>query len=248
MQAMNKLIILSCLLLGQVGFSQVENNSFKSICKELDEFWKKQPSKNFTTDVNTVVFSNKDKSQITTQENGKIMAGENNSFMFSSKSSFYIQNNLFGLMIDSIEKTIYLSPIKEMNYESFQWNSLYMDSSMYEVKKTITKESVTFYVKEKMMVSQYQTMSFEFDKNNATVKKVCLNFWPANYTSETIEDESMEQPYMEMTYTTILTNGNTEAILTEMNTIVKQENKTIQVAPLYATFEIQDLRINQTSK
>lgn len=248
MQATSKFPLFFCMLIGQLASSQNVKQSFHSFCVELDSYWKKQPSKNFISEVKTIVYSNKEKSNISSQETGKIMAGEKNSFWYNGETNFFLQNDLFGLMIDSTDKTIYLSPVKELNYESFRWNSVYMDSNFYQVSKTTTSKSIIFKVEEKTKLSEYQMMIFEFDITNSFVKKVSLNFWPANYTSETIEDESFEQPYLEMTYTLSLSDETTKMIDAELKKYVLQNNNSIQVAPLYATYKIQDLRINQTSK
>lgn len=244
---MSKLSFFFVLLAG-LSFGQKQSESFLNFYTDFRTMWEQQPRVHFTSDVSTVLYQDISKKVVISQEKGKMKSGELNWLMYTGKAQLYLQNTAYGLMLDSAEHVVYLTPVKNIQSAVDQWKPNLSDSSKYTVSKVMQQDDIIFRVTEKTRLSGFEQMTFTFDKKSGILRKLGLEYWPSNFMSDALGDTSTEKPYLEMLYDTHAALNNNADISKVLNEIIVVTGTSVALAKGYEQFKLQDLRTNQTSK
>lgn len=197
----NLFFILIFVLAGNCIGQTKKAIPFVTFLKDYDRLINLQPTKNYHVKITTEYFTSVDNNDPAQSQSTELMVLEENGYVYDMGSTLQIQEDDLRIDIDTVRKRILISKAKmlDLNFGSDQMLEK-MDSANYSVSKIITKEKITYELSENKQLSNYKTISFQFDAKNNNFLGLELNLWPQNYTSEQLEDESTESPKLIYTY------------------------------------------------
>lgn len=238
------LIALFALLVSASYAQKVINCSFTTFSKEYTKLMALQPVKNYAVVISTTYYEKQTDPKPREKKSGNLKVFENDQYAYTEGSAIQIQEGAIRIDIDTVKKRILVSKANVFQDFLKQVSGLSdMDSTNYKITKTVTKQKIMYVVTEQKQVSQYQTIKMSFDVVTNHFLEMELLFWPNNYTSADLLDESMESPRVLMTYSTFKT-GVTPAVLVEGEHLSDwcQQDQTGKFLCKKANYTLYDLR------
>jgi len=191
-------IFLSGIVLSQENKYQV---SFTSFVKEYSTYLEKQPSSNSKCKVKSTLYDDRDLKKVINSDEGYLILGTDNYQYYKSTKQEVLQNETCKLVIDSSAKTVVVGAVsKELFTGSVTDYLKNADSTQYRFHKWSDKNAVYFKITELFPVSTNQESVFVFDLKTMKMVKVEFTFWPRNYFSASLDDETLEQPFFVTIY------------------------------------------------
>ncbi len=247
MQVIIKKLILSATFLWILtcAWSQ-EKRSFRQLNQQYAELIKAQPLENFSSEIHTKVYQGLNKNVILQEDKGVVSAGSIGYIQYLSTNLYYVQIPESSVSVDSINKRCILAAPKEIQALTAVNAVSTLDSSRYSIRLKETADTYVFEITELYKQSDFQKSTVVFDKKSKLIKTLELVYWPYNFISESITDETKETPVLSMTYKTKLAVQNSEVILKEFNKIILRSETGYSLTPAFQDFSLVDLRLKTT--
>lgn len=207
------IVILACTF-SAVYAQKVTSCSFAAFSKEYTKLIDLQPERNYVVGISSTYYEKQTDPQPLQKGTGSLKVFENDQYVYSEGGAIQIQEGSIRLDIDTLKKRILVSKANVFQDFLKQVSGLAdMDSTNYTISKTTTKQKIVYVVTEKKQVSQYQTVKMSFDAVSSHFIELELLFWPGNYTSTDLLDESMESPKVLMVYSAFKTGINSSVLV-----------------------------------
>ena len=194
------MIILICTMSVVVLRAQNwEKTAYSAFKKEYSNLLLNQPKSWFSTKVRTSVFADVNDAAAKEVTTAHFRLFDENNYAFETNGMIQIQKDKLKLDIDTVERQVVLSksiPAELTMFKSDQFDRI--DSTRYEFFSMNKGNRRLLRVTEKVQLSAMKSLYFEFEKN--ILQKVEIYYWPTNFTSNNLDDESTEQPMVRLEY------------------------------------------------
>jgi hypothetical protein len=216
---------------------------FSDFTKEYKGLIAQQPEQNYSVEINLFYFDSKEKSQIIQTQVSELKVLEGKRYIYNSGATIQIQEEEIRLDIDTVLKRILVSKAKLQPFD-ISSNLLFenIDSSNYLITKSLAKEKLVYEITEEKQLSNYQTISFVFDIKTKRFMSLELLLWPANYSAESLEDESDEQPFIVYSYSEFKKLKETELEIEDLASAWFTATETGVLVSKKLDYQLHDLR------
>jgi uncharacterized protein (UPF0262 family) len=197
-----KLILILCLTINSIAQTK-KAIPFSDFKEEYKNLIAQQPVQNYSVGINLFYYDSKERKQTIQMQVSELKVLEGNRYIYNSGANIQIQEGDIRLDIDTILKRILVSKSKLQPFDIAS-NSTFenIDSLNYRITKSVMKDKLIYEISEDKQSTNYQTISFIFDMKTKNFLGLELLLWPSNYSSEKLDDESTEQPFIVYTYST----------------------------------------------
>lgn len=221
-------------------FKEISSESF---VKEMTEIVRTMNKDNFKMTFKKEIYKDKVTNELIASTTGYMMHGTGLIYRSQSDGILVIQTDKLNVVIDSAALVVQLSkpdtsfnPAKAManfNEESLKQFKLYKalakGYTVYRVMpENLGEGIIEYYVKE----------------NGASIYKMIITYPPANYFSENLDDETLEEPYAILIYEPIkaLTEQERKTVFNLDEILVPIEGGRYMLNDNYKQYELYDSR------
>lgn len=172
-----------------------------------------QPKEMYHVDISTSIFRSATDVKAYTVQQSALRVYKDNNYSYTSESTIQIQQDKLSIDIDTNERRVILSNRLNsdlLGFKAGQFDNI--DSTRYRFYCSTVESKRYLKVEEVEKLSSMQTVCFVFDKQTNKISQLEMLYWPANYTMNSLDDVSLEQPKVVMKYTTYGTISNTEEL------------------------------------
>lgn len=242
---------LFCCFLS-LGFSQQQKQvSYAAFCKEYRTYIELQPTENYSVNVNTAMYANILANKNKTEVAGTFCQGSGSNQSMNNGTKIQVQNSNFRLEIDTVKKQVIVThPIRAISTKDGISDLIKScDSTKCSFFKVSENGKVKLIIKELVQQSGNQEVVLEFNEKTKLIQEIDLVYWQGNYTMTELNDETLEQPKIEVKYTGLKKNSGLDANIQEtIDSWVKVSKDGLQLAAKHADYELIDLRVNTPRK
>ena len=193
--------LLLTLLTFSLSAQKWEKVAYSTFIKDYTKYLKKQPQAWFTTEITTSLYSNKNQDKPETVQQSQLSVFGEKEYLFVSEGTIQLQMQEVKIDIDTLEKTVLLSKALDVSITTLQPDLFSsVDSTKYEFYTGLKENRRWLKVVEKTPVSSMKTLVFEFDLTKSTLLQLDMFYWPSNYLTGELEDETIEEPWVRVSY------------------------------------------------
>ena len=232
------LIVLGC----NFGFGQTwKQVSYASFKKEHTQLLEKQPKEMYRLKIKTSIFENIKSSKPIMNEESLLQVYEDNNYSYHSKSAFQLQKGKYKINVDTIDHNVLLSNAINsdmLGYNPSQFEGI--DSTRYTFYTAAYNGLNYLRVKENLALSSMEYVTFVYDKTTNRINQLELIYWPANYQSKDIADETREQPRVIIDYSDFAVISSDKALTEEFDSWILQDKQQAFVCrePAYTFYNL----------
>ena len=193
------------------------------------------------------ILANKNKTETT----GLFYQGSGSNQSMNTGSKIQLQNNTFRLEIDTTKRQVIVThPMRTMSAKNGIDQFIQTcDSTKCSFFRVSENGKLRLVIKELVQQSSNQEVVLEFNEKTKMLQEIDLTYWQANYVMADLNDESLEQPRLEVKYSGMKNNTTLDTkILESINTWVTESKNGVQLTAKHADFELIDLRVNTPRK
>lgn len=195
----NSKYIISIAFISFIGFlnAQVTSKSeFKDILKKIESAYTKG---NIKVNYSRELIVPESSSPIVESTKGTLFIGEKGLYRLEENGTLIVQHSDFKMTIDSTEKVVLIDYVDKqfmlIEMVEFEKDSLL---NQYDIFKSEKEDELTYLFEEKK--DKATRIKIILNKNNYQIISLTYNLPPANYLSETLDDETIERPILLMKY------------------------------------------------
>lgn len=177
----------------------------------------------------------------TTSEAGTFLRGEGLNYRLSQTGVLIVQNSQGKLIIDSAQHTVVLTIVDSL-FSLMDTPDLTDENvaRVYVLSKNAGKSFNTFYMTPKSEGIEKAEIRIPVSGISPVTMKVTLP--PGNYVSHSLDDESIEEPVLTITYTSVKTAKPAKSEFTFDNYLKTENGKPALAAGFPADYTFYDLR------
>jgi hypothetical protein len=213
--------------------------------KNLELASKQYQKESFSVKFKQSVFLSSDSLKPFYEGYGLYKRGKGKEYRTETLGNLTIQNNDIKIVLDSVSKLVLLfKPDSLFNPITKESGSFCNSESTFFI--TTTKEHLRYKVFYHSPNLEYESMEFWVEKKSGAISKMIIQMIEDNYTGESVDDETVEEPILIVEYQPILTLKST---LNEFNVnrfIVLDKNQYV-LTPELKDFTLDDLRYQETN-
>lgn len=195
---MKWVILVTALLSLSTGFSQKEISA-EIFIKALSEAGKNYRIEGYSLTYSQNIFLNPTDAQAFFSGKGKFFRGKGLEYRTESKGQLTVQTNEIRMVLDSANRLVLLfepdslfSPIEQLNESKLWTNAVFFVTQSDGMKKYKIEYNIEGY--------EYKSMEYWLDTKSGMVRKMLLQMNPGNFQSQSLEDESLENPLIVIDY------------------------------------------------
>lgn len=235
-------LVIVCSFLSLGGISQERKIlDAKAFNAEMALLGKKMNAEMISCKFKKEVFKDVKSAEIIESGTGEIIRGKGLEYKMTNPGMISFQTNDLNVVVDSVDKVVYISSI---------------DSSMRQVAQMqqIPTDALKDYKLEKIVFPSYYILRAE--PNNASIGimefyvhaqsqelyKLNIYYPPGNYFSESLEDESLESPYLSIIYEPMKKLKGTANLISLENILEKTAGDEYTLSSKMEGFQLKDSR------
>lgn len=233
--------LITTLVFGQKTMTK------EKIVEDFASQVKFMPTSNFSVELVTSAYSNKEERTLDYKSKGFLEMGTENYARYNAEDQHYYQNNDVAILIDSVLKKIYLTDKKDFsNLTTFNFNL--KDTSNFSMTKEIENGKIRFVIEELRQVSLTQKTILEFDAKSNLIAKLIFEFWPQKNQFELDSSNDNIQSSIEIVYSNWNLKCNCNSNISKaIDLVVVSEKKETFLTDNYKEFSLINLLTNQKS-
>ncbi|WP_343748964.1 hypothetical protein [Fluviicola sp.] len=243
---MKTLLFICCSLSCLVGISQERKTlDAKSFNNEMALLGKKMNAELVSCRFKKEIFKDIRSSEIIESSSGEVIRGKGFEFKMSSPGIINMQKNNLQVLIDSSERIVYISNIDSSMRQIAQLQQIPLDALKdYKLEKI---SFPTYYIlRAEPQNASIGTMELYVHNNTTELYKLNIFYPPGNYFSESMEDESVESPYLTIIFEPMKKLKGTDELISLKNILEINAAGDYILAPAMSGFQLKDTRYKPT--
>jgi hypothetical protein len=218
----------------------------KSFNTEMASLGKKMNAEMISCRFKKEVFKDVESSEVIESSFGEIVRGKGLEYKMTNPGMVSFQTKNLNVVVDSLDKIVYISSI---------------DSSMRQVTQMqqIPEDALKDYKLEKIIFPSYYVLRaepenvsigiLEFYVHSQSLELFKLNVYypPGNYFSQSMEDESLESPYVSVIYEPMKRLKVTDKLISLENILEKTTDDEYVLSAKMEGFQLKDSRYKYKS-
>lgn len=239
---MNNIKILLCLFLPFLGWSQdVKQLNEKSFNAEMALLGKKMNAELVSCKFKKEVFKDINSSVIIESSKGEIIRGKGLEYKMVNPGMVSFQTNNLNVVIDSLDKMVYISNVDSSMRQVAQMQQIPLDALKdYKLEKISFPEY--YILKAEPKNASIGIMEFYVHSKSTELYKLNIFYPPGNYFSESLEDETMESPYLTIIFEPMKKLKETSNLISLENILEKTATGDYALSPKMEGFQLKDSR------
>lgn len=239
---MRTYFVLICSFIAFIGSAQEKKLlDAKSFNKELVLLGKKMNAEYVSCKFKREVFKDVKSSQVMESSVGEIIRGKGLEYKMTNPGMISFQTADLNVVIDSLDKIVYISSIDSSMSKVMQMQQIPEDALKdYKLEK-ITYPGYYILRAEPSNVS-IGILEFYVHFQSQELYKLNIYYPPGNYFSESLEDETVEAPYMSIIYEPIKKLKSTANVISLDNILEKTGNDDYKLSAKMTGFQLKDSR------
>jgi hypothetical protein len=235
-----------------ICFGRVHAQTYTEISKEL--FLKemrpvieKMSQSNSKLIFKKEIFKDLHSNELISSSTGVIYTGTGKSFRMENEGITIIQTDDIYVVIDSMEQIVQLAkPDSSFNPSASLANFKSDALSKFKLSSFKTDTYISYKVIPENLAEG--TIEYQVDRKTNMLYRFKVSYPSANYFSENLDDETLEEPYAVMVYEPLQKIKNPEALFDLSRIIVKQANGEYLLAEQMTNYELHDSRFKSTNE
>lgn len=192
-------MLLTILWMGTAGAQQLTEISSQDFLKEMKPVIEKMNQSNCKLKFKREVYKDLRTNELLSTGTGVIYYGSGNTFRMENEGITIIQTGDIYVIIDSLENLVQLTdPDKNFSPATAVVNFNLEALSKFKLSYYKTAAYTTYKVIPENLADG--TIEYQVDNKSGLIYRFKISYPPANYFSETIDDETVEEPYAVITY------------------------------------------------
>lgn len=236
------LIILTAFVwIGQVSAQQLTEINSGDFIKEMTPVIEKMNQNNCKLRFKREVYKDLRSNELISTTNGVIYHGTDKLFRLENDGITIIQTNEIYVIIDSLENLVQLAEPDTNFNPSMALMNLKMEAlSKFKLSYYKTAAYTTYKVVPENPGDGI--VEYQVDNKSKMIYRFKVSYPPANYFSENIDDETVEEPYAVITYEPIEKIKNSDQIFNLKPYVVLDENGKYKLSDKLVNYELYDSR------
>lgn len=245
-----KRILTFCIVLlsvGKLNAQQYTEISPELFVKEMKPVIVKMSQSNSKLQFKKEIYKDLHSNELVSSSSGAIYYGTGMSFKMENEGITIIQTNEIYVVIDSSERIVQLAkPDSSFNPAASLMNFKEDALSKFKLSSYKTDNYVSYKVIPENLSEG--TIEYQVDRKSNMLYRFKVSYPPANYFSENMDDETLEEPYVVMIYEPIQKLKNPEQFFDLKNILVKKANGEYLLADQLINYELHDSRYQPTNE
>lgn len=239
---MKKFILLICLCFSFFSISQEKKElDAKSFNSEMVLLGKKMNAEMMSVKFKKEVFKDVNSSIVIESGNGEIIRGKGLEYKMINPGMINFQTGKLNVLVDSTEHMVIISSIDSSLQSITQLNQIPLDVLKdYKLNKTIFP---TYYVlRAEPENKSIGILEFFVYKESTELFKFNMFYPPGNYFSESMEDETLEAPYITIIFEPMKKLKEMANLISLENILEKTAEGEYVLSPKMKGFQLKDTR------
>ncbi|WP_294680220.1 hypothetical protein [uncultured Fluviicola sp.] len=234
------LLICLCTSLFSAGQEKKELDA-KSFNNEMVLLGKKMNAEMMSIKFKKEVFKDINSPVVVESANGQIIRGKGLDYKMVNPGMINFQTGKLNVLVDSTERMVIISNVDSSLQHISQLNQIPLDVLKdYKLSKTIFP---TYYIlRAEPENKTIGILEFYIHKESTELFKFNMFYPPGNYFSESMEDESLESPYLTIIFEPMKKLKETASLISLENILEKKADGEYLLSPKMAGFQLKDTR------
>ncbi|WP_343748982.1 hypothetical protein [Fluviicola sp.] len=192
-------ILIAVTWIGNVGAQQLTEISSQDFLKEMKPVIEKMNQSNCKLKFKKEIYKDLRTNELISTSTGVVYYGSGNTFRMENEGVTIIQTGDIYVIIDSLESLVQLTE-PDKNFSPAMAVGNFNLEALSKFKLSYYK--TTAYTTYKVIPDNLSegTIEYQVDNKSGLIYRFKVSYPPANYFSETIDDETVEEPYAVVTY------------------------------------------------
>jgi hypothetical protein len=240
-------LCMAFLCFGKFHAQEYTDLSKELFLKEMRPVIEKMSQSNSKLTFRKEIFKDVHSNELISSSKGVIYSGTGKSFRMESDGITIIQSDDIYVLIDSAEHIVQLAkPDSSFNPSASLANFKLEALSKFKLSSFQTDTYSSYKVVPENLSEGI--IEYQVDRKTNMLYRFKVSYPPANYFSEDLEDETLEEPYAVMVYEPLQKIKNPEAVFDLSKIIVKQANGDYLLAEQMTNYELHDSRFKSTNE
>ena len=239
-------IAIICSFLSLMGISQERKTlDAKSFNAEMVVLGKKMNAEMISCKFKKEVFKDIKSSEVIESGFGEIIRGKGLEYKMINPGMISFQTNELNVVVDSLDKIVYISSIDSSMRQVAQMQQIPADALKgYKLEKLIYP---TYYVlRAEPENASLGILEFYVRAESKELYKLNIYYPPGNYFSESMDDETLESPYLSIIYEPMKKLKATVNLISLENILEKTGTDEYKLSPNMQGFQLKDSRYKST--
>jgi hypothetical protein len=239
----NLFLIISVMLVSNSwGQQAISKDEF---LKNLELASRQYQTESYSLKFKQSVFLSSDSLKPFYEASGQYKRGKGKEYRTETKGNLTVQNNDIKIVMDSATKLVLLfEPDSLFNPITKENKGFYNSDATFFV--TNSKDQSRYKVFYHSPNFEYESMEFWVEKKTGAVSKIVLQLVENNYTGESFEDETVEEPLLIVEYQPQLKSKSNVNDF-NINRFIVLEKDHYVLTPELKDFTLDDLRYKETN-
>jgi hypothetical protein len=239
---MKKITLLICLSFSLFSISQEKKElDAKSFNNEMVVLGKKMNAEMMSIKFKKEIFKDINSPVVVESANGQIIRGKGLDYKMVNPGMINFQTGKLNVLVDSTERMVIISNVDSSLQHISQLNQIPLDVLKdYKLSKTLFP---TYYVlRAEPENKSIGILEFYIHKESTELFKFNMFYPPGNYFSESMEDESLESPYLTIIFEPMKKLKETANLISLENILEKTAEGAYVLSPKMTDFQLKDTR------
>jgi len=245
-----KLTLTFCLVLvlvGKLNAQQFTEISSELFVKEMKPVIEKMNQHNSRLSFKKEIYKDLHSNELISSSSGTIYYGTGITFRMENEGLTIIQTNEIYVVIDSLQAMVQLAkPDSSFNPAASLMNFKADALSKFKLSSYKTDSYISYKVVPPNLSEG--TIEYQVDRKSNVLYRFKVSYPPANYFSENMDDETLEEPYVVMIYEPIQKLKNPEELFDLKHILVKNAGGEYLLADQMTHYELHDSRFQSTNE
>lgn len=235
------LLFSAMVCVGTFHAQQLTEISSQDFVKEMKPVIEKMNQSNSKLKFKKEIYKDLHSNELISSASGIIYNGTGKSFRLENDGITIIQTNEIYVIIDSLENIVQITdPDTNFNPSMALVNFKLEALSKFKLSSYKTAAYTSYKVVPENLGDG--TIEYEVDNKSQLIYRFKVAYPPANYFSETIDDETVEEPYAVITYEPMEKIKNPAPVFDLKPYVFLDENGTYQLSDQLVNYELYDAR------
>ncbi|WP_341903537.1 hypothetical protein [Fluviicola taffensis] len=239
---MKEITLLVCLCLSIGCFSQERKTlDAKSFNAEMVQLGKKMNAELISVKFKKEIFKDINSSVIIESSSGQIIRGKGLEYKMVNPGMISFQTRNLNVVVDSLERIVIISNVDSTLQQVTQLQQIPADALKgYKLEKIVFP---TYYIlRAEPENASIGIMEFYVHTQSTELYKLNMFYPPGNYFSESMEDESVESPYLTIIFEPMKKLKETANLISLENILEKTATGEYLLSPKMVGFQLKDSR------
>lgn len=239
---MKKITLFICLNFSLFSICQEKKElDAKSFNNEMVVLGKKMNAEMMSIKFKKEIFKDINSPVVVESANGQIIRGKGLDYKMVNPGMINFQTGKLNVLVDSTERMVIISNVDSSLQHISQLNQIPLDVLKdYKLSKTLFP---TYYVlRAEPENKSIGILEFYIHKESTELFKFNMFYPPGNYFSESMEDESLESPYLTIIFEPMKKLKETANLISLENILEKTAEGAYVLSPKMTDFQLKDTR------